>query len=252
MKCFFLIIILMISPLTLKAEPLKLVFPESYAPLAWDDAGRMRGIGIDVLDASLKDILNVDVSYKGYPWARGQEEVRKGRSDGFVTVPTPDRLLYVTCSPEPLIVIELAVYTYANHPRRDELLQVKTYDDLKGFVLLDYRGNGWTKNIAGGLNVIWANTLEQTYQLLAARRADVVVRNNFNFDYFMKDQSLKVKFEKMPGVLSRIPLHLCIRKTSQYVSLLPAFSQTISDLREKGVIEEIIRPYGHGPLAPGS
>ncbi|MCZ4280277.1 transporter substrate-binding domain-containing protein [Kiloniella laminariae] len=252
MKTSLLATLLLLLPSSLRADPITFAFPDSYAPLVWNDAGRIQGIGVDVLSIALKEKMGLEVVYKSYPWARAQEEVRKGYADAFVTVPTPVRLEYTVCSKEPLTVLEIGVYTYVDHPRRNELLQIKSYEELADFVLVEYRGNDWTRNKADDLNVIWADTLAQTYRLLAAKRGDIVVRNNFNFDYFMKNSELRNQIEKMPGILASLPLHLCIGKGSEYLSVLPAFDQAISELREEGIIEAIISEYGNGTLSPDS
>ncbi len=245
MKYFLLVTFLLISPMTAKSDPIKLVFSDSYVPMSWDSSGKMRGIIIDVLNATLKKNMGMVVQYKGYPWARAQSEVRKGISDAFVTVPTKARLEYTTCSTEPVIVTEVSIYAYANHPRKNELLSVKSYDDLDSYVLVDYLGNGWAKGKFKDLNVIWAETLEQTYKLLVAKRADIVVRNSFNFDYFSRHLDIRDKIEKMPAILSSVNFHLCIRKSSEHVAILPAFDAVMKEMRETGRINEITADYGN-------
>ncbi|WP_020593458.1 substrate-binding periplasmic protein [Kiloniella laminariae] len=252
MRVILLTAFLSLMPFSLRADPLTFAFPDSYAPLVWNDAGQIKGIGVDVLNIALKDKLDLEVVYKSYPWARAQEEVRKGEADAFVTVPTAVRSSYTTCSKEPLLVLEVGVYTYKGHPRRDELLQIRSYDDLGDFILVEYRGNDWTRSQEKDLKVIWADSLELTYRMLAGKRGDLVVRNNFNFDYFMRNSELKNEIEKMPGILASLPLHLCIGKESEYIGILPAFDETIKGMKADGSIDKIFAKYGKEILPAGS
>ncbi|WP_156176691.1 substrate-binding periplasmic protein [Kiloniella spongiae] len=222
---------------------MKLAFPENYAPMIWTENGQMKGVVIDVLNTVLRNKLSIETQYDGYPWARAQVNVKKGLADAFITIPTPERLEYTVCSKEPVFFGNIVIYTYVNHPKRDEILAIKSAQDLLNFVLVDYRGNGWLKSKLPDAKVVWTDTLEQTYKLLANKRADIIIRDTVNFDFFARDHKYTDRIEKTSVIVDTINIHLCINKKSEYASILPDFDNVIKDLRKEGTIEAIIDSY---------
>jgi len=222
-----------------KATPL-LVFSDSYVPMSWKSDEGLQGILVDVIKNTLSD---VPIRFEGYPWARAQVLVKRDDADGFITIPTPARLKYVKCSDEPVINVSIGIYTYENHPRMNELLKVKSYNDLKGFLISDYVGNGWAKKKFSRLNVTWAKTIEQTYKMLINKRADVLIRNQFNFGYFSQNLKGADKISKLPTSLSDVKFHLCIRKNSKHLNLLKTFDVAMQRLRQSGKYIEILKRY---------
>ncbi|KKJ78208.1 hypothetical protein WH95_02395 [Kiloniella litopenaei] len=249
LKLLPLVLLFSIVPAMVMAAPLKLAFPEHYAPLVWTENGKMKGAAIDLLNIIFRNKLDVETQYNGYPWSRAQINVEKGIADAFVTTPTPERLTYTTCSTEPVFDIDIVIYTYLNHPRRDEILAVSTPRDLLKFILVDYRGNGWLKSRLPDARVVWTDTLEQTYKLLANKRADIIVRDTVNFDYHARDHRYTDRIEKTSVVVDTINIHLCINKTSEYTSILPDFDRVVRELRKEGVIESIVKDYTHPSIA---
>ncbi|WP_417455401.1 substrate-binding periplasmic protein [Kiloniella sp.] len=249
MKLLPLVLFFLTVSTVAKAAPFKLAFPEYYAPLVWTENGQMKGAAIDVLDIIFKQKLNLETQYNGYPWSRAQINVQKGISDAFITIPTPERLEYTTCSNEPVFSTDIVVYTYINHPRRDEILAINSARDLLNFTVVDYRGNGWLKNKLPNGKIIWTDTLEQTYKLLANKRADIIVRGTVNFDYFSRDNQYTDRIEKTSVIIDTINLYLCINKNSEYTSILPDFDKAISDLRNEGVIKTILNSYTKSEIA---
>lgn len=249
MKLLPLVLFFLVAPIVAIAAPLKLAFPEHYAPLVWTENGKMKGAAIDLLDIILKNKLNIEAQYDGYPWSRAQINVQKGIADAFVTIPIPERLEYTTCSNEPVFSIDIVIYTYLNHPRRDEILAIKSPRDLLDFTLVDYRGNGWLKSRLPEAKVVWTDTLQQTYKLLANKRADIIVRDTINFDYFSRDYSYTDRIEKTSVVVDTINIHFCINKNSEYTSILPDFDKAIREIRKEGIVEAIIDEYTKPSIA---
>lgn len=233
---------LLISPVT--AQPLNLVFSENYVPLSWRKDTRMTGILIDILKESLNTRLNMKTTYTGFPWKRAQNLVEHGLADAFVTVPTKSRKKFTVCSVEPAITVEVSIYTYKGNPRMKELLKVKSYADLKDFVGIDYDGNDWAKNKFNHMEMVWARDLLGSYKMLLKKRGDVLVRNAFNFDYYSKNLNLGDLIVKLPTSLSSVAFHLCIRKSSDLINILPAFDRVIREMRADGKYRAILEQYG--------
>lgn len=244
MKRQILAIFLFLAPSTgFAAEPLSVVYFDSYTPLSWADNGNEHGILIDIVKEAVGKRLDRPIQFNGYPWARAQLQVKEGRADAFITVPTKERLSYTQCSKQPALTATVGIYTYAEHPRMDDLLKIKSYDDLKDFTLVEYLGNGWAKNKFAKLDVSWTNTIEQTYKILSAKRADLLVRNVFNFDYFSRKLYIEDKIIKLPAILSSVPFHLCIAKGSAHVGILDDFDRVIDQMKVDGGLDAIFKRY---------
>jgi polar amino acid transport system substrate-binding protein len=205
----------------------------------------MQGILVDTLKGTLEDDLKIDVQYIGLPWKRAQSMVETGIADAFITVPTKKRLKYSQCSNVSALTVKVGIYTYAENPRMNELMKIKTYDDLKGFSIIDYIGNGWAKSKFKNLDVTWMPTLNQTFMMLASKRADILVRNNYNFDFFSRSLNIQNKIIKLPAILSSVDFHLCINKNSPFVNRLDDFDKSIIKFKNDGAQALIINKYKH-------
>ncbi len=224
-------------------DHIRVVFSDTYAPLSWGERDKVGGILVDTLNEVLHHRLKQRVMYEGYPWVRAQRLVQLAQADAFVTVPTAARLKYTTCSKEPVIIVNVAIYTYAGHPKMDKLKAVESYDDLADFQIIEYAGNGWAKEKFKNLNVSWVPALENTYSMLVKERGDVLVRNAFNFDYFSRNLDLGDKIVRLPVNLSSVKFHLCMRKAIQPEGLLKRFDVEMAALRESGELEWIYGNY---------
>lgn len=234
---------LLISPVAY-AQTLKVVFSENYVPLSWRKETKMTGILIDILKESLNTRLDIKTTYTGYPWKRAQSLVERGLADAFVTVPTKSRKEFTVCSVEPAVTVDVSIYTHKDNPRMKELLRVKSYADLKDFVGIDYDGNDWAKNKFKHMKMVWARDLLGSYKMLLEKRGDVLVRNTFNYDYYSKNLNLGDSIVRLPTSLSSVAFHLCIRKSSNLINIIPAFDKVIKEMREDGKYEAIVRQYG--------
>ena len=228
---------------TSASDYIRVVFSDSYAPLSWGEHDKVGDILVDTLDEVLRHRLNQRVQYEGYPWVRAQKLVQLDEADAFVTVPTAARQEYTVCSQEPVIIVNVAIYTYADHPKMDQLKAVKSYDDLVDFQIIEYAGNGWAKEKFRDLNVSWVPALENTYTMLAKQRGDVLVRNEFNFDYFSRNLDLGGKIVRLPVNLSSVKFHLCIRRSMQPEALLQRFDEEMAALRESEKLDWIYGNY---------
>ncbi len=226
-----------------EAAPMRFVYSDNYIPFSWAEYGRTDGILIDIVNETIGNRMNIAVSHASYPWKRAQNFVASGEADAFVTVPTKNRREYSACSENPVITVNVNAYTYAGHPRMDELMAVKSFEDLKSFKVIDYIGNGWAKNKFKDMSITWATNLETSYRMLAGKRGDVMVRNTFNFDYYSNVLNIKDKVAKLPTALSSVAFHLCINKNSRYIDILPEFDKVIEDFNANDELNLITKNY---------
>ena len=104
-------------------DAMKLVYYNDFAPFSWEDSEKqMHGILIDVMNEAIEKQMGIDVSHKGYQWAKAQKTVRDGEADAFITIPTPARREYTQISSEPVIVGKVAIFTSDGLAKSNDLL----------------------------------------------------------------------------------------------------------------------------------
>ncbi|TWB24685.1 ABC-type amino acid transport substrate-binding protein [Nitrospirillum amazonense] len=128
--------------------PLRFVYADNVVPFSYADAdGNATGL--------LKDDVDVVTSAAGYsqttslmPWGRAQATVRAGQADGFCTVPSADRAVYVQFCLQPVMTSDIGIW----HRRDDDRFKaVGGLEELAAFRLGSYVGNGWATEHMGAI-----------------------------------------------------------------------------------------------------
>lgn len=131
-----------------------------------------------------------------------------------------------------------------NNPRLNELKEITNLEQLKGFRIAEYLGNGWAERNLKGMQVEWLPDIEQIFSFLLLDRADLVVASNKTI-YTLEKKEYKDQFVIMPHKLSSVSFHLCIGKNSPYKNRLEDFDRVFSQMKNEGMIDEIERSYYH-------
>ncbi len=223
-------------------EPMKLNYLR-YPPLSWEQDGEMRGIMVDILNEALHARMGITLQHTEFPWARAQQLVADGLADGFTTVPTPERREYTDISREPVVVVNITMFTWKGFPDLAALNKVKTIEDLNGFKLVDYLGSGWAKQNLKGLDVHWVPGFDTALEMLARGRRDVFVQNSLVTHYSLRRLGLDDRVIEVPNALSTVTFNLCIGKQSPYASVLPAFDDTLKAMQMDGTMDAIYARY---------
>ncbi|TWI65778.1 polar amino acid transport system substrate-binding protein [Desulfobotulus alkaliphilus] len=229
---------------TATAQTLKMVYFDNFAPFSWkDESGAMRGILIDVVDEVAGKQMGIPLSHEGFPWARAQDRVRGGQADAFITVPTPERRGYTEISEETVISSRMTLFTRNGHENIDALKQIQSIPDLKGFILLDYIGNGWAERNLKDYDRQLSPRPENVFQMLAAGRGDLFITDSVVGGFTILNMGLRDQIIEIPNILDEVPFSLCIGKKSPFTKILPEFDKKLSQLRESGKLEEIYNQY---------
>jgi len=150
----FIIVVSMLVSLAMATAhaqtPLKVAYP-TFPPFFWAaEKGVMKGFFYEIIMEALENRMAVPVAWKAYPWTRCQKNLKDGKADAVITVPTAERATYTVTHKNPFYLKSLNVFTYAGHSRIEEIRQIKEIDDIKSgnFSVITYRGNGWhTENV---------------------------------------------------------------------------------------------------------
>lgn len=243
-SCLCCLVILLFASWIGANEALNIVYFDSYPPFSWQDENeQMKGILIDVLNEAIQTRMGIPISHSGYPWARAQKMVLEGMADGFVTVPTPERKEYIKASKEPVVVLEVTLFTQKGHPKMEELKKIHTFADLQGFTLLDYIGDGWGEKRFAGFEVDLCPKVENVFLKLQRGRGDLFVQNSQMSHHVIKQLGLQEEIVEIPNVLETSTFHLCIGQHSAFVDILDEFDKTIEAMRADGTLQTIYNAY---------
>ncbi len=227
------------------AEPLRIAYPD-FQPFHWrDPQGRMHGFFHAIIQEALERRLGIRTLWAAQPWARCQASVREGVADAILSVPTPERAEYFLASARPFYVKNLSVFTRADHPRLQEIQGLRSLEGVRqaGFAVITYNENGWSKaNVEPlGIPVFTANSLQSVWRMLVERRGDLVIEWPPAALPDIQALGLEREIVQTGAVVGSMPFHLLVGKRSPYAGILPAFDQTIQEMRDDGTMDRILK-----------
>lgn len=202
----------------------RMVYFGDFAPFSQlDGNGRVQGMFVEAADTILHDKLGQGVDHQAYPWARAQAMVRGGDADGFMTVPTSERLSYVLASARPVFTFPICIIAASDNQRLHELRQVRRLEDLKPFRVGHYIGSGWADaNLRSlGLDIQWAADLTGAMRLVANGRVDALVDNAVSVRLRLSNSEFQSRLIELPNTLATQSYHLCIGRSSPFADLMP-------------------------------
>ncbi len=215
----------------------RMVYFGDFAPFSQQGGdGQVRGMFVEAADTILHDRLRQGVDHQAYPWARAQAMVRGGEADGYMTVPTPDRLSYVLASARPVFTFPMCMIAAPDNPRLNDLRQVRRLEDLRPFRVGHYIGSGWADaNLRPlGLDIQWAADLTGTMRLVVNGRVDALVDNAVSMRLRLTNAEFQSRLVELPNILATQPYHLCIGRSSPFADLMPQIDAVLAMRRGGG------------------
>lgn len=247
MKKLFFTLMMVLFPVLLSAQnTMNIVYFNNFPPLSWEDENKqMRGILVDAVTEAIQTRMGMPVSHKGYPWARAQEMVRKGKADAFITLPIPERRSYTEASSETVLLITFTLFVKPGSPMIEALKKVKTVAGLKGFKIGSYTGSGWGgKNLVdAGMDVDLASTMDLCLKKLIAERFDVFTDVSQSVRYRIRELDLKDEIIELPNIIDSGEFQLCIGKESPFVNILPRYDEIVREMKKDGTLQKIYDKY---------
>lgn len=227
---------------------LSIAYPDKSPPNSWrDEEGGMRGILVDLM-AEVAAQAGYDFQPLARPLPRVQSEVESGATDGMCLVATPARLKYAVPSAEPLTSGLVTLFVRRDSPKRAQLEQIRSLDDLAktDVTVIAIEGNGWIKhNIESrGIRTVFANGTIGTVRMLVGGRGDVIVDMSHQINWIMKHVDGGTEIEELPPVMDRVDWHLLISKKSPVAADMPRLDAAIHDLKANGKFTTILGKYG--------
>jgi len=218
-----------------------MVYFNDFAPFSFEENNEMKGIFIDINNEVFGKKLGLKVVHAGYPWTRAQEMVKNGTADGFVTLPTAERMVYSKQSREPSVITE--VFAYVSAKRVSEFQNVKHLVDTRKYRHCSYIGNAWTKINLVGFNIAWAPSQESVLQMIAYKRVDMYLGSKQGVDYNIKKLNLNDLIASLPVAFDTSAFYICISNQSKYQTLLPGIDKVLKQMRKDGMMKRIYQKY---------
>lgn len=240
----FMIIFCLLAPSSFaQQDPIEIVVYDSFPPFSFVQDGKMTGIYPDALKVLFEEELGIPVMVTGYPWARAQLKVKEGSADGFVTVPTPERLEYTLATKVPLAQGAVAIYTSVENPLLPQIRLIKDLNEVFQFPLVSYRGNGWIKDQSPATaKITWVTDPQNMLPLLSTTRPFVSMDSEPMMDWFIKSADLKERILKVAR-FNPVDQFLCIGKTSRFAPLLPKMEEGIRKMQAEGRLQAVLDRY---------
>lgn len=205
------------------------------------------GILPDLLRALFEDELGVRTRFVLFPWPRAQKQVQDGEADVFITIPTPERQGYAAVTAIPMYRMRMVLFTYANHPRMEEILSISGVDDLKRLELdmVSNLGNGWHKaNIENmGVKTHKVQVDEQLVRFLAFKRADGMIDADLTMSLLVEELGFSSKIVKTPIQFGLIDFYVMVGKRSPMLDRLDEINEALYRMRDKGTFDRVRNDY---------
>lgn len=219
-----------------------------FPPFHWvKENGVVTGFFYDIATEALRKRMGVRLVWTSYPWIRCQESLKNGTDDAIMTVPTEERAAYTVTHRDAFYHKSLNLFTYANHPRLEQIRKVRRIADLRdgGFSVITYSGNGWHKVHVQPLGIKTYETgyMKNVWTMLAQRRGDTVIEWPPGAWPDIKRAGVTDRIVDTSIVLSTMPFHLLIRKDYPRTDLLSGFNGVIRTMKADGTMKRILSSY---------
>lgn len=226
---------------------LRIAYPV-FPPFHWvKEDGEMTGFFYEILMETLENRMGLMVVWTAYPWPRCQENLKFGKDDAVITVPTAERAEFTVTHKTPFYQKTMNVFTYIDHHRFSEINHIRNIADIKtgGFSVITYSGNSWHKeNIQSmGIKTYESSSLQNVWKMLAEKRGDMVIEWPPGAWPDIRDAGVAYRVVDTTIQISEMPFHLLIRKDAPQVNILAEFDERIKSMIKDGTIALILSKY---------
>ena len=191
--------------------------------------------------------LNLKFEVRRLPWARAQQEVRRGESDFMLTIPTDERRSYTAVSNDPVMNFSMQIYTYYGHEKLEEIKRIESAEDILRLELVSVTnlGNGWhSENIEDhGIKTYYIQSEESLPRVLANKRVDILIDAPLTMNYQIKKQDLSLQIVLTDVVLDQSDFHLLISKKSRLIDHMDEINSALNEMITDGTMALLYGKY---------
>ena len=228
-------------------RPLKMMYTVWEPFIYEDEDAKPHGFNIDIVRILIEEKLGRKLILQSAPWKRVQAEVLQGRADMFCGIPTEERRQSYMIGQEALFKVKVPIYTYKNHPRLDEIRNIRKIEDILNLKLtaIAVNGNGWhEKNVeAAGVPTLKVAAAKNIYRVLSARRADIAVYlQNYN-QYSQGSEILPPDIVDTDVILKQLSSQLILSRSSNHNIDLKEMDAALIEMHEGGIVDDVFAKY---------
>lgn len=203
----------------IKSETFLFASSESSPPFSYLENETASGLIPDLIRLVFSLLPDDQAEFGLYPWARAQLNVENGLADGLMTYPSQNRQRYMEFTESPVNILDYGYLIFhKDNPKRLQIQNAKSFDDLATLTILTQTGAGWEQdNIPETINKIEKNNLETMIHVLLYRReGDFIIMpieqamhytRQFGYQNFLAYQHVTFINDAV------IPFHIGIRKS---------------------------------------
>lgn len=228
-------------------QEVKVAFAVSPGIVFFGKNSTVEGLYVDVLKQVFETELGMKVTMVERPWKRAQNDVRLGRADIMITVPTPDRLAYTHVVEPAVHVLQRSLFTSHNHSRLKEISHVSTIADIAklGLKMTTNIGDGWHKKMVAGTTIetLYVPDLTHSFLLVSDGRADLVVASRATAKNIMDTRGLQGMLVETTGKIPEAQAHILVSKQSPLAADIDKINAAVETLVADGRLEQIRLRY---------
>lgn len=238
--------LLLLFPMSSSSQdmaPMRLAAFE-YPPFYSEVNGTLQGIAVELVD-ELSHRLAIPTELKIYPLKRALMNLEQGLSDGIlILIKTPEREAYLLYT-DPVMTVRGLIWSAAD--RKGGPVEFEHLEDLKPYkagITIGYSYGREFDRILSFMTVEKAPTDLSNYRKLLKHRIDIFPGNEIVArGLFKQHPELQGRLNHSDKSFIEWPLHMAISRQSGFASRVPDINRILTDLREEGVIDRIVRNH---------
>jgi polar amino acid transport system substrate-binding protein len=242
---FGALLILLLPSSRAGTEPLRFN-TQDFKPYSYETNGVVSGPGTDII-RKVCETLGTACSFRLLPWPRAQHEVRQGEANAmFVIGWTRERSQWLHFSP-PLFVTRYGFFV-----RKDNPLDFKEINDIKGYTVCVYGPSSTSNNLDIIKKEIKDLTIDMTIQdefafkKLSGRQSIDAVYSNRDVGYKLIKQ-LGLTNIRYSGDHLKKNYYIGFSKQFNNKMVVKLFNATYLKLYKNGSIRELLEQYAMEP-----
>lgn len=214
-----------------------------YTPNAYGIAEE--GLSLELMEAIFSQ-LNLKVEVELVPQKRMLLYLRLGERDAATVITkNPERLKYLEYT-DAIISKDRGLIYYRTD--RQEPFEWQSYQDLKGLRIGAVYGHNYGVEFGQAveefdLDLVEVNRVIQNFDMLLAKRIDIIVAAESTANELLRDTKYKGKISAAKKPMREISFHIAFSKKSHARVLIPQVNGVIQKMHANGSLQAIIDKY---------
>lgn len=211
-------------------------------PLDWREGSSLKGAAVELISIILTDLDIEHEPRHGGPWARVLDMLKTGGVDIMTGLYINEQRKQFAVFTEPFFEDRISIFVWSERP-----FAFQELDDLKdkrfGEIIGATRGQQFDKWLKENAQVQYLSTHNSNFKMLEANRIDCFVFSHFPGLMRIKQAGFEGRIVPLPHPVTIKPLYFAVSKKSPLVHLVPQINARLLQLKQEGVIEQLIQKH---------